>query len=79
MRLQVDDELGNYIDVEGPCVNGLNISLGVQDEEYLDHTLSRKQVIELIAMLLVNTCPAPTSEEIDEAVVKLIFNNLGQE
>lgn len=78
MRLQVDDEFPEYyIEVESSAY-GLSL-IGVVEEDSTVHNFTRKQVIELIAMLLVNTCPAPTSEEIDEAVVKLIFNNLGQE
>jgi hypothetical protein len=76
MRLQVNGELGNYIDVEGFGNNGIAVSLGVQDEEYLEHNLDRKQVIELIAMLLVSTSPALSYEELDESLVKLVFNNL---
>lgn len=75
MRLQVDDEFPEYyIEVES-CAYGLSF-VSVAEEETTVHNLTRKQVIELIAMLLVNCCPAPSSEEVDEAVVKLIFNNL---
>ena len=75
MRLQVDDEFPEYyLDIES-CAYGLSL-ISVAEEDSTVHSLTRKQVIELIAMLLVNTCPAPSYEEIDEALVKLTFNNL---
>lgn len=78
MRLQVDDEFPEYyLDIES-CAYGLSL-ISVAEEDSTVHNLTRKQVIELMAMLLVSTCPTPTSEEIDEAVVRLIFNNLGQD
>lgn len=75
MRLQVDDEFPEYyLDIES-CAYGLSF-LSVAEEETTVHNLTRKQGIELIAMLMVNISPAPAQEEIDEAVVKLIFSNL---
>ena len=75
MRLQVDDEFPEYyLEVES-CAYGLSF-VSVAEEETTVHNLTRKQVIELIAMLLVNTCPAPSYEELDESLVKLVFNNL---
>lgn len=75
MRLQVDDEFPEYyIEVESSAY-GLSF-LSVAEEDSTVHNLTRKQVIELIAMLLVNTCPAPSYEEIDEALVEVVFNNL---
>jgi hypothetical protein len=75
MRLQLDDEFPEYyLDIES-CAYGLSF-ISVAEEETTVHSLTRKQVIELIAMLLVNTCPAPSYEELDESLVKLVFNNL---
>lgn len=75
MRLQVDDEFPEYyLEVES-CAYGLSL-ISVAEEETTVHNLTRKQVIELIAMLLVSTCPAPDYKEIDEALVKIVFNNL---
>ena len=75
MRLQVGDEFPEYyLEIE-PSLYGLSF-LSVAEEETTVHNLTRKQGIELIAMLMVNISPAPAQEEIDEAVVKLIFSNL---
>lgn len=75
MRLQVDDEFPEYyIEIE-PSLYGLSF-LSVAEEETTVHNLTRKQGIELIAMLMVNISPAPAQEEIDEAVARLIFSNL---
>ena len=71
--------------VDSPRLNvykdksGVAIETMDKEENHTVVHLTRKQVIELIAMLLVNTCPAPSYEEIDEALVKLTFNSLGQD
>lgn len=71
MRLQVDDEFPEYyLDIES-CAYGLSL-ISVAEEDSTVHSLTRKQVIELIAMLLVNTCPAPSYEELDEALVEVV-------
>lgn len=78
MRLDLDR--GNFINIR-KCAHGVSLYSedGPDCDDCTIQILSRKQVIELIAMLLVNTCPAPSYEEIDEALVKLTFSNLGQD
>jgi len=75
MRLDLDR--GSYISIK-KCAQGVSLysAHGSDYDDCTIQTLTRKQVVELIAMLLVNTCPAPSYEEIDEALVKLTFNNL---
>lgn len=75
MRLQLDDEFPEYyLEVES-CAYGLSF-LSVAEEETTVHKLTRKQVIELIAMLVSNIHPLPTQQELDEELVRLVFNNL---
>lgn len=75
MRLQVDDEFPEYyLDIES-CAYGLSLT-SVAEEEITVHNLTRKQVIELIAMLVSNTHPLPTQQELDEELMRLVFSNL---
>lgn len=74
MKLELDN--GAYIRIKpSPKCIDLYCEEGLDNDCTLQ-TLTRKQGIELIAMLMVNISPAPAQEEIDEAVVKLIFSNL---
>lgn len=78
--MNLDLGRGSFISIK-KCAQGVSLYSddGPDCDDCTIQILSRKQVIELIAMLLVNTCPAPTPEELDEAVVKLTFSNLGQD
>lgn len=76
MKLQLGN--GAYISIK-TCAQGISLYTEEgtgSDDDCTILILTRKQVIELIAMLLVNTCPAPSYEELDESLVKLVFNNL---
>ena len=75
MRLQVDDEFPEYyLEIE-PSLYGLSF-LSVAEEETTVHNLTRKQGIELIAMLVSSIHPLPTQQELDEELMRLVFNNL---
>lgn len=76
MRLQVDD---GAVQVEA-CAGGISLltieGLGELDPECAIVTLTRRQVIELVAILSDRTTPPLTVEEIIGAKVRLVVNKL---
>lgn len=73
-------ELGNkaYISIK-TCAQGISlfsVEGSGSDDDCTILILTRKQVIELIAMLVSNIHPLPTQQELDEELVRLVFNNL---